>query len=78
MTPKMLREALCVAQGAVRRFPGYSSRAAEFSWYFGELIAEIDRIRPLDRDGKHRDLHTNNCGCEGHRGSWSLSFPGRS
>lgn len=58
--PKMLRETLCIAQGMLNEF-GYE-------WHHGKsiqlLIDECDRMRPLGPDGKHGNLHTDECGCE--------------
>lgn len=58
---KSLREALCVAENAVTHRWGSShpARAA-----MSQIIAEIDRQRPLGSDGKHGDRHTPTCGCE--------------
>jgi hypothetical protein len=60
---KMLRETLCVAQGAVAAYSG-SGRADEHSARLQRLIDDCDRQRPLGPDGKHRDRHTLTCGCE--------------
>lgn len=66
--PKTLREALCLAQGALSQFTVYSNddlnqvmRAREV---LEHLIDECDRKRPLGPDGKHDDRHTPECGCE--------------
>jgi hypothetical protein len=66
-SPKMLREALCLAQSAITHWalsgydrstvPGHVAR-------IGDLIAQLDRHRPLGPDGKHGDRHTPTCGCE--------------
>lgn len=56
---KMLRETLCAVQNGA-----LGPRRMEHSARVGELIAEIDRQRPLGPDGKHGDLHTPSCGCE--------------
>ena len=53
---KMLRETLSRAQSG-RLTPEDSDR-------INDLVAEIDRHRPLGPDGKHGDLHTPTCGCE--------------
>lgn len=53
---KMLREALSRAQSG-HLTPEDSDR-------INDLVAEIDRHRPLGLDGKHDDLHTPTCGCE--------------
>lgn len=62
-TPKMLRETLCFAQGAVELHPDQSRTAAHVA-RLGRLISECDRHRPLGANGKHGDLHTPTCGCE--------------
>jgi hypothetical protein len=59
---KMIRETLCVAQTGLGLLPYETSGD---SARLGRVIAEIDRQRPLGPDGKHRDLHTPTCGCEG-------------
>lgn len=66
-SPKMLREALCLAQWTLLdhaqrgmdagTVPGHVAR-------LGDLIAQLDRHRPLGPDGKHGDRHTPTCGCE--------------
>jgi hypothetical protein len=60
--PKMLKEALCLAQGLVA-----GSEREEHKSYLPiiqHLIDECDRKRPLYPNGKHGDLHTSECGCE--------------
>lgn len=54
---KMLRETLCRLQAAP--IDTDDSRRLQM------LIDEIDRNRPLGPDGKHGELHTTTCGCEG-------------
>lgn len=61
--PKMLREALCLAQSCIRSSGNLSTRQA-YSDIIQELINECDRKRPLGSDGKHGNLHTDECGCE--------------
>lgn len=61
VTPKTLRETLCVAQGAVLRAGG--DRAQHDGSVLAQLIDECDRQRPLGADGKHGDRHTPECGC---------------
>lgn len=56
---KGLREALCWAQTAAG--PGRQREVARID----ALIHAIDVHRPLGTDGKHGDLHTFTCGCEG-------------
>lgn len=60
-SPKMLREALCVAQSALALYAVSPDRHLAV---LGRLIDECDRHRPLGSDGKHDDLHTATCGCE--------------
>lgn len=67
---KALREALCVAQTAM----GYmltdpddteeTARLIAQRERIEQIIAEIDRNRPLGPDGKHGNLHTPTCGCD--------------
>lgn len=61
--PKMLRETLCVAQGAIGILPD-DGRNGEHIDRIGRLITECDRHRPLGPNGKHGDRHTTTCGCE--------------
>jgi hypothetical protein len=66
-SPKMAREALCLAQGALREWARMGRDVDRIPCHvarIGELIAEIDKHRPLGPDGKHRDRHTATCGCE--------------
>jgi hypothetical protein len=62
---KMLRETLCVAQNAVSRGVDPRDRRDEHSRRLQALIDQVDVLRPLGHDGKHGDLHTPWCGCEG-------------
>ena len=76
-TPKMTREALCVAQSALaeRARQGMDAdRVPTFIAYIGELIAEIDKHRPLGTGGKHGNLHTPTCGCPGHDAPWTITI----
>jgi hypothetical protein len=78
-TPKMIREALCVAQSALGALTSNSSESRDAGQILdciaklGELTAAIDRARPLGPDGVHGDRHTPDCGCRG--GPWTLRFP---
>lgn len=66
-SPKMLRESLCVAQAAISNHPTAGGPHPErHVARLGRLIDECDRHRPLGVGGKHNDLHTATCGCEGH------------
>lgn len=61
--PKMIREALCVAEGATLRNVNEQNR----HWVrevLGALIQECDRHRPLGPDGGHGNRHTATCGCD--------------
>lgn len=60
-TLKGLREALCAAQNALLHTKS-GLRDAQVARLQG-LIDDIDRQRPLGRDGKHGDFHTATCGC---------------
>lgn len=57
---KSLRETFCVAQSSL----GERERTKVHRERLGRIINEIDRQRPLGRDGKHGNLHTETCGCE--------------
>jgi hypothetical protein len=63
---KVLREALCVAQGAIGQV--YRGEQAEYgkrySRRLGKVLDQIDEARPLGSDGKHGSLHTDVCGCD--------------
>src|SRR5690606_25377596 len=61
--PKMIREALCVAEGATLRNVGKQNLHGARE-VLGALIQECDRHRPLGPDGKHGDRHTATCGCD--------------
>lgn len=73
-SPKLLREALCIAQTAINE--------SSVNWHatvnkrLGRLINELDKHRPLGSDGKHGELHTETCGCEDVRRA--VSPPGGS
>lgn len=62
-SPKMVREALCVAAHAV------NMHVTEINQHgapevLAALIRECDRHRPLGPDEKHGQRHTPTCGCE--------------
>ncbi|UDL16278.1 hypothetical protein SEA_KOZIE_82 [Microbacterium phage Kozie] len=63
---KALREALAVAQAAVDWTYNGMEEADKppVIARLGQIIAEIDRNRPLGPDGKHGNLHTPTCGCD--------------
>lgn len=64
VTPKSLRETLCIAQTRILNSGLDGARAGRDVAALQLLIDECDRHRPLGQDGKHRDLHTATCGCE--------------
>ena len=64
---KMLRETLCLAQHAMHQCDNgrdANIRQSDFD-RISDLIRQCDEHRPLGVDGKHGDLHTDTCGCEG-------------
>lgn len=63
--PKMLRETLSVAQARIGNSPYDESRKREHIDRLQRLIDECERHRPTGPGGKHGDLHTPTCGCEG-------------
>lgn len=70
VTPKSLRETLCVAEFALqelgRQHPGYNA-GGTIDTHLAKirlLIDECDRKRPTGPDGKHGNLHTPECGCD--------------
>ena len=73
ITPKMLRETLCVAEYALnelgRQKPDYNA-GGTITTHTGRLhhlIEECDRKRPTGPDGKHDHRHTPECGCDSRR-----------
>lgn len=67
VTPKSLRETLCIAQSAIRARPYDQHRKPGDIAVLQELIDECDRLRPLLPDGKHdgpSERCTDYCGCE--------------
>ena len=61
-TLKSLRESLCIGQTAILAAHPEASDLRH-TMVLQRLIDDIDRQRPLDRDGRHR-RHTAACGCE--------------
>lgn len=57
---KSARESLCLAQARL----GQSDQERHASSVLSDLIADIDRQRPVGPDGTHGDRHTATCGCE--------------
>lgn len=70
VTPKSLRETLCVAEFALQELhqqrPDFNAGGDIESHLtkVRELITECDRKRPTGPDGKHGNLHTPECGCD--------------
>lgn len=63
-SPKLTREALCSAQAYLSAYGHNDPILRRNVLRLQALIEECDRHRPLGRDGKHGDLHTETCGCE--------------
>jgi hypothetical protein len=63
LTPKQLRETLCIAQTRIVAAGVDRDRAGRDVANLQALIDECDRHRPLGPDGKHGDRHTETCGC---------------
>lgn len=56
ISPKMMRETLCLAQTALGLMGAHTSQYMEdHVAHLQKLIDEIDIIRPLGPDGKHGD-----------------------
>ena len=64
ISPKALRETLCIAQARIGNSGLDEHRQASDIAHLQALINECDRHRPLGPDGKHGDRHTVTCGCE--------------
>jgi hypothetical protein len=63
VTPKSLRETLCVAQTAIGNSETDEHTKRGHLDLLDRLINETDRHRPLGADGTHTD-HTESCGCD--------------
>lgn len=64
-TLKMVREALCFMRSEADGDPVPTGSQVEmYDRILQDLIADIDRQRPLGPDGKHGDRHTALCQCE--------------
>jgi hypothetical protein len=73
--PKEVREALCAAQSALneRARAGIDvHRVPTWVEQIQVLINAVEEHRPLAANGKHGDLHTPTCGCDGHRHTWAI------
>lgn len=69
VTPKMLKETLCVVEHAMRELerqrPDYNA-GGTIDTHLARirlLLDECSRKRPTRTDGKHGNLHTPECGC---------------
>jgi hypothetical protein len=70
VSPKMLRETLCVVQSGLhaleRERPGINA-GGTIKVHLARvqhLLDECDRKRPTGPDGKHDSRHTPECGCK--------------
>ncbi|ASR84086.1 hypothetical protein SEA_TEACUP_74 [Arthrobacter phage Teacup] len=59
---KGLREDLCVVQSALNMYPSGDQKSRVRR--IGEIINQLDVMRPLGSNGKHGNLHTDKCGCD--------------
>lgn len=76
ISPKMLRETLCLAQTALNLMGDHTGQyMTDHVAHLQKLIDEIDVIRPLGPDGKHGDgvRCTLMCGCSGRARLWTLT-----
>lgn len=69
--PKTARERLCTLQStfihdrvADTFYGGMDETDDQMVAWINLLINQIDVIRPLGRDGRHGNLHTEFCGCD--------------
>lgn len=72
ITPKALRETLCIAQTRIGNSGLDEHRQERDIAHLQALIDECDRHRPLGPDGKHGDRHTPTCGCEDAQPRWFI------
>ena len=69
VTPKMLRETLCVVEYALRELekarPDFNAGGTIDSHLcrIRHLLDECDRKRPTGPDGRHGNRHADECGC---------------
>lgn len=67
---KGLREDLCTAQSAITQAYSLGHGGVKSDYIMGKInriqtiIDQIDVMRPLGPDGKHKDRHTVLCGCD--------------
>ena len=59
--PKMVHEAMCLAQNLIVL---YRLDGEHYARILNNFIHECERKRPLGPDGKHGTRHTSECGCE--------------
>lgn len=64
ITPKALRETLCIAQSRIVAAGIDKERQGRDVANLQLLIDVCDQHRPIGPDGKHGDRHTDTCGCE--------------
>lgn len=72
ISPKALRETLCIAQTRIGNSGLDKHRQASDIAHLQALIGECDRHRPLGPDGEHGDRHTPTCGCEDTPARWFI------
>lgn len=61
-TLKSVREALCFISTTNLK---EGDQATKYQRVIADLVSDIDRQRPLGSNGKHGNLHTKHCGCDG-------------
>lgn len=61
--PKMLHEAMTTAAYLLRTYGDLNSEP--LAKIAADIAKECERLRPLGPNGKHGDLHTEWCGCDG-------------
>ncbi|ASD52293.1 hypothetical protein QCN32_gp73 [Arthrobacter phage Niktson] len=59
---KGLREDLCVVQSALNMYPSGDQKSRVRR--IGDIINQLDEMRPLGSNGKHDNRHTDKCGCD--------------
>lgn len=65
---KMVREALYYAEATMLQ----TVQGQRYREIVQDLVEDIDRQRPLGRNGKHGNLHTDNCGCADRGADWDV------
>lgn len=61
---KSLRETLSVSKTAIYKSELGVDHSEDHIRRLEELIAQLDRYRPVNSHGKHGDRHTLFCGCD--------------